>query len=83
MSNFADHTIFVIRQNYTPKAFVKSIDDHQQSGKLKQVSILLNDIYKSGLGYGYGVGYGYNYGYGYGYGLSKKGKNGHGYYEES
>lgn len=70
ISKFVDHTVFVLRQNYSPKEFVRSIDEYYRSGKLKNMSILLNDIYKSGLGYGYGQGYAYHYGYSYGY-LSK------------
>jgi len=76
MSKFADHTVFVMRQNYSPKEFVHSIDEYYRSGKIKNISILLNDIYKSGLGYGYGQSYAYQYGYGYGsYG-------GYGYYSD-
>lgn len=82
MSKFVDHTVFVMRQNYSPKDFVKSIDEYYQSGKLKNVSILLNDIYKSGLGYGYGQGYAYHYGYSYGYGYGSKRKGGNGYYSD-
>lgn len=82
MSKFADHTVFVMRQNYSPKEFVKSINEYYVSGKLKNMSILLNDIYKSGLGYGYGQGYAYNYGYSYGYGYGSKKKDGNGYYSE-
>lgn len=76
MSKFVDHTVFVMRQNYSPKEFVKSIDEYYRSGKIKDISILLNDIYKTGLGYGYGQSYAYQYGYGYGaYG-------GYGYYSD-
>jgi capsular exopolysaccharide synthesis family protein len=75
ISKFVNHTVFVLRQNYSPKEFVRSIDEYYRSGKLKNMSIMLNDIYKSGLGYGYGQGYAYNYGYSYGYG------GGYGYYE--
>lgn len=76
MSKFVDHTVFVMRQNYSPKEFVHSIDEYYRSGKIKNISILLNDIYKSGLGYGYGQSYAYQYGYGYGsYG-------GYGYYSD-
>lgn len=82
MSKFADHTVFVMRQNYSPKEFVKSINEYYTSGKFKNMSILLNDIYKSGLGYGYGQGYSYNYGYSYGYGYGAKKKNGGGYYSD-
>lgn len=80
LAKYTDHTIFLVRQDYTPKALLRTIQDFHQSGKLANVSIVLNDIYRSGLGYGYGYGYGYNYGYGYGY-YSKE-KNGHGYYTE-
>lgn len=82
ISKFVDHTVFVLRQNYSPKAFVRSIDEYYQSGKLKNISILLNDIYKSGLGYGYGQGYAYHYGYSYGYGYGSKKKDGQGYYSD-
>jgi Mrp family chromosome partitioning ATPase len=50
ISKFVDHTVFVLRQNYSPKAFIRSIDEFYKSGKLVNMSILLNDIYKSGLG---------------------------------
>ena len=84
ISKFVDHTVFVLRQNYSPKAFIQSIDEYYQSGKLKNMSILLNDIYKSGLGYGYGAAYAYQYGYsyGYGYGYGSRRKDGNGYYTE-
>ncbi len=80
LSSFADHTIFIIRQNHTPKQLLNTIKEYYVTGRLTKVSILLNDIYKSGPGYGYGYGYAYGYGYGYGYG---KNKNGYGYYAES
>jgi capsular exopolysaccharide synthesis family protein len=75
--NYADHTIFLVRQDYTPKVLLKTMQDLYESGKLTKVSVVLNDIYRSGLGYGYGYGYGYNYGYG-----NSTNKNGGGYYYE-
>ncbi|MBX2944898.1 MAG: polysaccharide biosynthesis tyrosine autokinase [Cyclobacteriaceae bacterium] len=81
ISKHVDHTVFVLRQNYSPKQFISSINEYYLSGKIKSISILLNDIYKSGLGYGYGQGYAYNYGYSYGYGYGKR-KNGDGYYSD-
>jgi capsular exopolysaccharide synthesis family protein len=84
ISKFVDHTVFVMRQNYSPRDFVRSIDEYYRSGKIKNISILLNDIYKSGLGYGYGQGYAYQYGYSYGYyGYGRKRSDHNGYYEES
>lgn len=76
LADHADHMIFVTRQDYTPKSLLRSVNEYYTTGRLKNISILLNDIFKSGPGYGYG----YNYGYGYGYGYGKR-KNGHGYYE--
>ncbi len=85
MSKYSDHTVFVMRQNYTPKSFIRAIEDYSKNGRIPRVSILLNDIYKSGLGYGYGVGYGYNYAYsyGYGYGYRRRSRDGAGYYDET
>ncbi len=67
LSAHADHSIFLVRQNYTPKVMLRTIDDFYRKGTLKNLSVLFNDIYKSGPGYGYGGSYGYGYGY-YGYG---------------
>lgn len=80
LSRFANHTIFVVRQDYTPKAALNVLEEHFSNGKLSNISILFNDLKKTGLGYGYGHGYGYGYGYGYNYnkGLGKKIN---GYYE--
>lgn len=85
-----DHTLFIVRQDYTPKSLLRSIDDYYRAEKIKKISIVLNDISKSGPGYGYGYtsGYGYAYGYGYGYAYGygvygrKKKRQGEGYYEE-
>lgn len=64
---------------------LRTVEDYYATGKLKDISIVLNDIYRSGpgygFGYGYAYGYGYNYGYGYVYGRKKK-NAGAGYYEE-
>lgn len=70
ISKYVDHTVFVLRQNYSYKFFIKNIDEYHRSGKIKNISILLNDIYKSGLGYGYGQNYAYHYGYSYGHSSS-------------
>jgi capsular exopolysaccharide synthesis family protein len=83
LSKHVNHTLFVVRQDYTPKEALRSFDDFYKSGRLLRVSVLFNDLRKSGLGYGYG---GYSYGYGYGsgyyyYGRKKK-KNGGDYYQE-
>lgn len=83
LSTYADHTLYVIRQDFTPNMALQSLEEFYQMGKLTNISILFNDLRKTGLGYGYGGygGYGYGYGYGYRYGYSKKG-NSDGYYSE-
>jgi len=83
LSAYADHTLFLVRQNYTPKVLLRTADDFYISGKFKNMSIVLNDIYRSGPGYGYGYNYGYGYGYGYGVLRSRKKDGSHGYYTES
>lgn len=80
LTKYADHTIFLIRQNYTPKALLRTIDEFYQSGKFKGISLVFNDIKYTGPGYGYG---GYSYGYGYGYGYSYNYRySGEGYYDD-
>jgi capsular exopolysaccharide synthesis family protein len=85
LANYADHSLFVIRQDYTPKSALQAIEEFYSTGKLSRISILFNDLRKTGLGYGYGYGngygYGYGYGYSYGYGTKKKNADG-GYYSE-
>jgi capsular exopolysaccharide synthesis family protein len=75
LSKYADHTLFVIRQDFTPKTALYSLDDYYTTGKLPKVSILFNDLQKSGLGYGYD-----RYGYGYGYFSSGQREDKSGYY---
>ena len=71
MMKYADHTIYVVRQNYTPKGTIKNTQELYNNGKVKNISILFNDVKVQKYGYGYG--YGKNYGYGYGY-YSDQGK---------
>lgn len=72
IAGVADHILFLVRQNYTPKELLKTAQEFYVSGKLGNVSLVLNDIYRSGPGYGYGYGYGYT-----------NGKKGYGYYSQS
>jgi Mrp family chromosome partitioning ATPase len=87
LAELANHILFVVRQGFTPMPVLQSLEEYHQRGKLQNISIVFNDLRKSGLGYGYGnygygYGYGYSYGYGYGYGYgSKNRKDGGGYYE--
>jgi capsular exopolysaccharide synthesis family protein len=77
LADYADHLLFLTRQNFTPKNMLKLVDEFYRNGRIKNASILLNDIYQSGLGYGYGYSQGYGYGYGY---INSKSN---GYYEET
>ena len=57
LMNYAHHTIFLVRQNYTPVEAIKNVQDLYESGKLKNVSILFNDVKDQSNNYGYGYGY--------------------------
>jgi capsular exopolysaccharide synthesis family protein len=82
LSKFADHTIYVIRQNFTPRDALQAVEEFYQSGKLSNISLLFNDLRKSGFGYGYGHSYGYGYGYGYSYYSKSSKTSGSGYYSD-
>ena len=61
--------IFIVRQRYTSKNTLSLIQEFYISKKLKNLSIIINDINLSGY-YGYGLRYGYTMrygGYAYGY----------------
>lgn len=65
LGEFADATLYIVRQGYTYKKQVALIDEFYRENKLPKISIVINDV-KLRPGYGY-YGYG-RYGYGYGYG---------------
>ncbi|MBN8876538.1 MAG: polysaccharide biosynthesis tyrosine autokinase [Sphingobacteriales bacterium] len=73
LGEFADCTLYLVRQGHTFKRQIALIDELYKEKKLPKVSIIINDV-KLKAGYGY-YGYG-RYGYGYGYGEDS------GYYEE-
>lgn len=91
LRDYVDMNIFVIRQRYSSKNTLNLIQELYQSGKLKKMGIVINDISLSGY-YGYGLSYGYYMGYGYSYGNNYYGGNsykkygysekGKGYYSE-
>ena len=57
LMNYAHHTIFLVRQNHTPLDAIKNVQELYESGKLKNVSILFNDVKDQSNNYGYGYGY--------------------------
>jgi capsular exopolysaccharide synthesis family protein len=56
-----DIHIYVVRHNYTNRRHLVKINDLYDSEKIKNISILINDI--KGMVGGYYYGYGSNYGY--------------------
>lgn len=64
-----DYPIYVFRADYSSKSFISNLDKLIDENKVKNLSVVLNDVGRgvSGYYYGYG-GYGYSYGYGYGFG---------------
>jgi capsular exopolysaccharide synthesis family protein len=74
LMNHADINVFILRENYSKKQYLKTINEYYTQGKVKNLCILLND---AGLNQHYGYGYGYSYGYhGYGYYDEEKRKKG-------
>jgi len=76
---YCDYNILIVRQGVTDKGALDMINELYLDGKLKNFTVVLNDIKlirkrRSIYGdYVYGLGYG---GYGYGYYEEDKGKNG-------
>jgi tyrosine-protein kinase Etk/Wzc len=63
---YCDAALFVMRHNYTPKAFVKRFDQNNKINTLKNPGIIFNGVKGRGIinsknGYGYGYGYVYDY----------------------
>ncbi|MBL0102506.1 MAG: polysaccharide biosynthesis tyrosine autokinase [Bacteroidetes bacterium] len=64
LMKLADVNVFILRENYSKKDYIKTINDYYSQGMVNNLCILLND---AGTNQRYGYGYGYSYGY-YGYG---------------
>lgn len=78
LSQYADATIYVVRQRYTFKRQINFIDELYKKQKLPRMGILVNDFISEGTRgyYGYGAAkYGYGYGYGYGSGSGTYGES--------
>ncbi len=63
LSQFADITLYIMRQNFTRKDMINLLNNRVKRGELVNVSIILNGFENKAK---YGAGYGYGYGYGYG-----------------
>lgn len=66
LSQFADVTLYIVRQNYTKKDMITLLNTRVKRGELNNASIILN-------GYENKAKYGSAYGYGYGYGAYANG----------
>ncbi len=65
LSDFCDLTLYVVRHKYTPKTFIKTLDETNKFKPLKNLAIVFNGIKPRGFIKG-------NFGYGYGYGYENK-----------
>ena len=63
LSQYADVTLYITRQNFTKKEMINLLNNRVSRGELSNVSIILNGFENKAK---YGAGYGYGYGYGYG-----------------
>lgn len=59
ISYYADATIYVARSIYTEKELIAFANKNIDSGKVKNVAFVLNDVKKEYFGYGNKYGYGY------------------------
>ena len=66
LAQYADVTLYIVRQNYTKKDMITLLNTRVQRGELANASIILN-------GYENKAKYGTAYGYGYGYGAYSNG----------
>ncbi|WP_026727853.1 polysaccharide biosynthesis tyrosine autokinase [Flavobacterium denitrificans] len=61
LSQYADVTLYIVRQNYTKKDMITLLNTRVKRGELSNASIVLNG-YENKAKYGSGYGYGYGYG---------------------
>ncbi|HEU0135858.1 MAG TPA: polysaccharide biosynthesis tyrosine autokinase, partial [Flavobacterium sp.] len=62
LAQYADVTLYIMRQNYTKKDMVTLLNNRHKRGELNNVSIVFNG-YENKAKYGYAYGYGYGYSY--------------------
>ena len=56
LAQFADMTIYVVRQNITDKKQLTIVDQLYRTGKIDHLGIVVNDVNDKDYGYGYGYG---------------------------
>jgi capsular exopolysaccharide synthesis family protein len=67
LNRICDASLFVIRNDLTPKSAISLANNVFREKRLNNVNLVLNGFSEGKGRYGYGYGYGYSYGYGYGY----------------
>jgi Mrp family chromosome partitioning ATPase len=67
LSELSELSLYVVRHKYTPKTFLKKLDDNNSLKPLKHIAIVFNGIKPRGFIKG-------DYGFGYGYGYESKSK---------
>ena len=80
LAEYADLSIYVIRQRFTQRKQVKMVNDIYQEKRLPNLALVVNDVKAKGIrgyyGYGYynsgNYGYDYSLGYDYSYGTRVK-----------
>lgn len=60
ISKYADRILYLIRANYSEKPLLEFIKELNKENNLPNLSIILNDVKYSNLGYGAKLGYGYH-----------------------
>lgn len=56
LANYADATLYLVRQKITRKDQLAIVNDLFRDGKMKNLGIVVNDIVNKDYGYGYGYG---------------------------
>lgn len=78
LNKYVDATLYMVRHKYTPKYYLKLIDNLYSNRELANINIVFNGLKMRGV---LGVYRQYGYGASYGYG-SSYGESGYGYTEE-
>ncbi len=80
LSEYADLSIYIVRQRFTQRKQLKMLNEMYQEKKLPNLALVVNDVKLKGIrsyygyGYTYGGSYGYDYSIGYGYSSGKRKK---------
>jgi capsular exopolysaccharide synthesis family protein len=73
LSEFADMSVYIVRQRFTQRKQLRMLNDIYNEKKLPNLALIVNDVKLRGInsyygyGYSYGGSYGYDYSHGYGY----------------